>query len=165
VKLVFDKVAIILATGFGVGYAPRAPGTFGSLIALPIGWWVSVQSFGLGYKFLMAGILTAFALAIIHMAEQALRTHDDQRIVLDEVAGQFIAICWVPNQWYLFLGGFLLFRLFDIWKPGLIGYVDQKLPGAMGTLFDDVIAGLFAGACLFAIWAGFLYLRHSFVLD
>ena len=72
---------------------------------------------------------------------------DPQIIVVDEIAGQFLTFLWVPLNWGTFVAGFVLFRLFDIWKPGLIGKAD-KMPGGMGIVADDLLAGLAANLVL-----------------
>lgn len=84
----------------------------------------------------------------IARVEALWNTHDDGRIVIDEVAGMFLTLSWFPFDVLHVALGFALFRLFDIWKPGPVGYIDEKWPGAWGTFFDDVVAGAFAGICL-----------------
>jgi phosphatidylglycerophosphatase A len=87
-------------------------------------------------------VLTLLALWAIHVTERAWGTHDDQRIVIDEVVGQAIAVAFVAPTELSLVAGFGLFRLLDITKPLIIGWVDERGPGAVGTLFDDVLAGI-----------------------
>ncbi len=148
-----DNVAILIATGAGSGFAPKAPGTFGSLAALPLIWFAHERQWNsLEMVYAIVGI-SVIGLWSTHRVENLWHTHDDQRIVIDEVAGLFITLAWFPFSWFHVVTGFILFRLFDIWKPGPIGYIDQKVPGAAGTFFDDVVAGFFAVAVLWAIQA------------
>jgi phosphatidylglycerophosphatase A len=158
-----DRAAIWLATAGGIGLAPKAPGTFGSLPGLVVG-----AAFYQGARAALPGaapavhhavvavalaLSTLFALWTIHVAERAWQTHDDQRIVIDEVVGQAIAVGFVAPAWWTLLLGFALFRLLDITKPLVIGWVDEHGPGAVGTLFDDVLAGMGAAAALVALCA------------
>lgn len=153
-----DRLAVALATGLGLGFSPKAPGTFGSLPGLALGAGLSsglgpFTPLGERYPALLAlalclCVLTALAYWSIARTERLWQTHDDSRIVVDEVLGQAIAICLVPPSWWMGLGGFALFRFFDITKPSLIGWIDRHGPGAVGTLFDDVLAGLVTAAVL-----------------
>lgn len=95
--------------------------------------------------------LTAFAFWMIHLTEIVWNTHDDQRIVVDEIAGQAIAIAYVQPSLVISLIAFALFRLFDIWKPGPIGWIDRAWPGASGTLFDDILAGICAAILVYGL--------------
>jgi phosphatidylglycerophosphatase A len=150
---VLVKICATLVTGCGIGLVRKAPGTFGSLPGLALGGILSTQVSSL---WLRAGILLAicavfiFAIAVV---EQAWDTHDDQRIVCDEIAGQAVAVAFLPFSWPLLALGFVLFRIFDIWKPGPVGWADESLPGAWGTFLDDIIAGVFAGLILWAVLA------------
>src|SRR5690606_6613229 len=93
-------------------------------------------------------LLSWFAFWSIQRAEAAWGTHDEGKIVIDEFAGQAIAVAFFTPSLSIFISGFILFRFLDIWKPSIIGQADEKLPGAWGTLVDDLIAG--------AVSAGFL---------
>ena len=145
---------------FGLGLSPKAPGTVGSLPGLVVACglsWLAGEPGGLSGSWLSPATLavtgalvgaTLVAWWVIHRAEQALGIHDDQRIVLDEVVGQAIAVAYTPVDWRWYLAGFILFRLLDITKPGPIGWLDRRGPGAFGTLFDDVLAGMIAALIL-----------------
>jgi phosphatidylglycerophosphatase A len=137
-----DTVARLIATFFGAGYFPIAPATFASAI-------VAGVLFGLGGthghpvpEAIFLVVLTPIAIASAHRAEKTLG-HDASPIVIDEVLGQSIALFLVPRTWPWVLGGFLLFRLFDIWKP-LGARAAQNLPGGWGIVADDVLAGIYA---------------------
>lgn len=129
----------LLAAGFGSGLAPRAPGTFGSLAAL-IPWWpLHFLPASIYWLIIAAG----FALGIYVCGKTArdLRTHDHGAIVWDEFIGLWIALAWLPTSGVWILCGFLLFRLFDIWKPWPISWCDKNIRGGLGIMLDDVLAG------------------------
>lgn len=153
-----DRIAIELAFFFGIGRLKKAPGTFGSIPGLAMGALIhrgalatdlslAVRSLGIGGALLLLGILSYWAIA---QTEKALGIHDDPRIVIDEVLGQAIAVAFLPPSELGLLLGFGLFRLLDITKPGPIGWCDRELPGAWGTMLDDVLAGLCTGMLLYA---------------
>lgn len=141
------KIAIM----YPLGLLP-APGTWGSLPGLLLGAFLSKIRHELGLIWLLDVLFLAlifaficyFSLKIIDSAEGFLNCHDDKRIVLDEVIGQAIPVSFITIEPVSMLICFGLFRFFDILKPGPIGVVDKKWPGAYGTLFDDVIAGIIA---------------------
>jgi phosphatidylglycerophosphatase A len=136
-----------IATGFGVGLAPIAPGTFGSLVAL-IPWWLWLRHLPAAQY----GIVLVLALLVgIWAASWAiaeLRVEDPGVVVWDEFLGQWIALFAAPAGWPWMLGGFALFRLFDIWKPWPVSWADRKLHGGLGAMLDDVLAGMYALAVL-----------------
>jgi phosphatidylglycerophosphatase A len=153
----FDKFILTLATGFGAGNLPKAPGTFGSLLGLPLGYLIAAHGGELQHRIIWLIAATVGGFLITQHAENLLGTHDDQSIVIDEVVGQALAIALFEPSLLLCAVGFGLFRLFDIWKPSLIGYIDENLPGAWGTFFDDILAGLAAAAVLwFFVYIGLL---------
>ena len=129
-----------LATGFGTGYSPKAPGTVGS--ALGVFLIFILKYWGLGSWVLpLLGIPVGIAAA--HLAEVYLGEHDSPKIVIDEIVGMFIAGMFLPDAFLI--PAFLLFRFFDIVKPGPISTV-QRLPGGFGIMADDILAG-------FMVWA------------
>ncbi len=138
--------ARLIASGFGAGYAPRAPGTAGSLLALLLGALLLLVS---------PAALWVAALAAVFGGVWAIRaarvSGDPGWVVIDEVGGQWIAMLALPRPaWPGLLAAFLLFRLLDITKPGPIGWADRQ-EGAFGVMADDVIAGVIAACILFAI--------------
>jgi phosphatidylglycerophosphatase A len=141
-----QKIAIHSATSLGIGYAPKAPGTFGSLpgLLVGVGLFHSQAWGGILAPAVLSIILIGYSYWCIDVTEKVWSTHDDQRIVIDEVAGQAIALAYINPSITNLVLGFVLFRALDITKPALIGHIDQKWPGALGTLFDDVLAGLVA---------------------
>lgn len=147
-----DRIAVWLSTAFGIGYAPKAPGTFGSIPGLGLGLALAVYADS-STKILCLVALVALALWAISRAEKALHTHDDQRIVIDEVAGQALAVAFLAPHWLTALLAFALFRLLDITKPLAIGWIDRGVPGAWGTLGDDLLAGILAGVILWPFFS------------
>lgn len=161
----------LAVTTFGVGYLPLAPGTWGSMVAVLFylgidKWHTTLGSSGFGfmsgppqaYVFaFLAVCLLIFALFAIWASSRAtelLGNSDPSEAVVDEVLGQLITFTFVPFGvgWPFILAGFLLFRLFDIWKPYPIDDL-QVLPGGIGVCADDILAGVYAGICLAVIYA------------
>lgn len=139
-----------LALGFGAGRVPVAPGTAGSLLGALL-WWPCRGSLPL-----QVGLLAFWAVAGWFACAEGERRwgHDPGPVVVDEIAGQWLALAVAqPAGWPGWLAAFLLFRLFDVWKPGPVDRL-QRLPGAWGVLSDDLLAGLFAGALTLAgeVW-------------
>jgi phosphatidylglycerophosphatase A len=139
-----------LAFGFGSGLAPRAPGTAGSAVGLLAAWWL----LELPLAARCGVVLAVIGLGIFICGESArrLQRHDDQRIVLDEIAGVLLTSLAVAERSVLgLLLVFVFFRLFDIWKPWPIRDVDHSLKGGLGIMLDDLIAALYAAACVATI--------------
>jgi phosphatidylglycerophosphatase A len=136
-----------LALGFGSGLATKMPGTFGTLAALPLVVVLSLySSFNI---YLIVTILSSVVgIWICGKAADDMGVHDDSSIVWDELAGMLITMLAVPLSWQTLLAGFVLFRFFDILKPWPISYLDKHVHGGFGIMIDDVLAGLFALACL-----------------
>lgn len=147
--------AVLAATWFGAGLLPGAPGTWGSLAALPVAWLLqwSLGPWGLLAAFVMVCALGLWSVG--RVAGGALGD-DPGQVVIDEVAGQWLTLLLVPPQLPFYLAGFLLFRLFDIVKPWPVGWADRAVKGALGVMLDDILAGLYAGAALAALawWMG-----------
>jgi phosphatidylglycerophosphatase A len=136
-----------LAFGFGSGLATKMPGTFGTLAALPL--VVLLSHFSSFSVYLIVTILVCvLGIWICGKTAEDMGVHDDSSIVWDEVAGMLITMLAVPLSWQTVLVGFMLFRFFDILKPWPISYLDKHVHGGFGIMIDDVLAGLFAVACL-----------------
>lgn len=135
--------------GFGSGLAPFAPGTFGTLAAIPLYY----LSLGLSLEMYLLLIIAGFSIGVYwcEFTSKALGVHDHSGIVWDEIVGFFITMIAVPFSLLNVVLGFILFRLFDIWKPWPIKLLDQKVSGGFGIMIDDVLAGIFALACLHGI--------------
>ena len=143
-----------LAFGFGSGLSPWAPGTFGTLAALPVCWLCSFLPLW-GYLLVTAAIV-AVGPAICGRAARDMNLHDHPGIVWDELAGLMITMIAVPRTPWLVLAGFVAFRFYDIVKPPPIGWLDRRIHGGLGIMLDDIVAGLFA---LVTVWAGIWILR------
>jgi phosphatidylglycerophosphatase A len=135
-----------VATVGGVGSMPIAPGTFGSLVALPfLPVLAGVRAASpAGYAAILAALIVA-AIWSAGRAEEILGGHDHSRIVIDEVAGQVLAGIFLPGTWLASGMAFVLFRAFDVWKPFPAGLIDGRVHGGLGVVGDDLIAGLYAG--------------------
>ena len=138
----------LFATWFGVGLIRPAPGTWGSFAALLI-WYFAEFMHPIAHVILPIFIL--FSWLVCSQATKDSDSKDHSAIVIDEVAGMFVALSFVSDGIMTYLCAFLLFRLFDIWKPWPISWVDQNVQGGLGILLDDLIAGLFAGGIIYAI--------------
>jgi phosphatidylglycerophosphatase A len=147
------KLDHLIATVIGIGHLRPAPGTWGSLAALPMAWAIHVIG---GFPLLLTGAVATFAIGWWATGRMTAGRddHDPSEIVIDEVAGQFIALmplsyaAWsrgldITALWPGWIAGFVLFRVFDIWKPGPVGWADRR-GDALGVMLDDVIAGVFA---------------------
>lgn len=138
-------LAHFLALGFGAGLSPVAPGTAGSLIALPFVWLFAQ----FGAWACAAAVVAGFAAGVVYCARaaEALGAADHPAVVWDEVVGMWAALCFIPLSWSALIAGFLLFRLFDIAKPWPIGRL-ERAPGGFGIMLDDLAAGLLANLVL-----------------
>jgi phosphatidylglycerophosphatase A len=139
----------LLALGFGAGLAPIAPGTFGSLVGL--GLALAVAPLGFTGQLVAAAIVTAAGFWICGASARRLRVHDHPAIVWDEIAGMMIAMLAAPQGWRGAVLAFVLFRLFDVWKPWPIREIDHGMAGGAGIMLDDVLAGIFAVLALLSI--------------
>jgi phosphatidylglycerophosphatase A len=132
----------LFAFGFGSGLAPKAPGTFGTLAAVPIFWLIQ----DLSWPLYLSWLLVTFALGVLwcDRSSKALGVHDHGGIVWDEFVGYWITMFMAPKGLLWMLIGFVLFRLFDIVKPWPINWLDKKVAGGFGIMIDDVLAGIYA---------------------
>ena len=140
------KAIVFLATLGPIGYSPLAPGTAGSLAALPLCGLISLMRFGLALTVVV--VLVGLAVWIAHAAEKAIARNDPPEVVIDEVCGMMVALLGLPFTPGWVIGGFALFRLFDIVKPFPIRWVDRRVPGGWGIMLDDIIAGVLANGVL-----------------
>ncbi len=132
-----------LAFGFGSGLAPKAPGTFGTVAAIPI-YLLLVLADSLSVYLIATAIISTVGIWICDKTSKDLGVHDHSGIVWDEIAGYLITMIMVPLTWYWIIAGFILFRIFDILKPWPISWLDKKVSGGFGIMVDDILAGLFA---------------------
>tara|TARA_Y100000031_G_scaffold126504_1_gene143630 strand:+ start:555 stop:1064 length:510 start_codon:yes stop_codon:yes gene_type:complete len=151
----------LLATWFYLGKIPKAPGTFGTLGAIPL-----VLLFFTFGPMVYMGLTFVLVLASVFIAqayENAKGTHDAKEIVIDEVVGFLITMTWLPATWQSFALGFLVFRFFDILKPFPVGYLDRKIQGGLGVVADDVMAGVLGSLCMQVIYTQTNWLGHQLV--
>jgi phosphatidylglycerophosphatase A len=149
-------LARLVATGFGAGFAPVAPGTFGTAVAVPIAW--ALAGLALPAYAAVTAAVTAIAIVAARVADDSWGTHDTGRIVVDEIAGYLTTMALVPrDRWLALAAGFLIFRVLDITKPPPARWIDRRLPGGSGVVLDDVTVGVY-GAVL--LWVGWRYVPH-----
>ena len=141
-----EKAVVFLATGFYIGNIPFAPGTFGSLLGLPLGFILA--GLKLTPALAVVALLILFAIWIAHAAEKVLKKADPGCIVIDEVAGMVVTLVGLPFNLTTAVSGFIAFRILDILKPFPIRILDQRISGGWGVVADDVAAGIFANLLL-----------------
>lgn len=138
-----------LAFGFGSGALPWAPGTFGTLVAIPL--FLLLAPLPLWAYLSLVTVLTVLGVWLCQVTSRDLGVHDHAGIVWDEIVGYLVTMIAVPDSIAWVIGGFILFRLFDIWKPWPIRWVDRQVSGGFGIMFDDILAGLYALLVLQAV--------------
>lgn len=147
----FDRLVCLAAAGGGLGYLPKAPGTYGSLLG-PVIVYLAQRQGCVGPRDLaLLGVVwfivgTALSIRAIRVSG----VKDPQFVVCDEFFAFAWVYLWTPVTWQTAVAGFALFRLFDIWKPGPVNWA-ERLPGGWGVMADDAVAGLLAGGCLWGI--------------
>lgn len=155
---VVDRILWIAVTWFGVGAAPKAPGTFGSLAALPLIWALSHAGELTYMGFLILFIVFGIVVCSFYEFRNLGNGHDDSSIVIDEVIGMVLTFLWIPFHWLPVIVGFCLFRFLDILKPWPISVLDRKVKGGLGVVLDDIAAGMVVNLFLhFLISKGFFY--------
>jgi len=137
-----DRIALVLSMWFGIGLLPGIPGTFGTVGAIPL--YVLTDRLGARYQALFLLITITGAIWSSHRSQCILGRVDPREIVIDEVAGFFVTIIFLPFTWLTLIAGFFLFRFFDILKPPPIRKVEKKVMGGFGVVLDDVLAGVYA---------------------
>lgn len=151
---VWRKIVHFFAYGFGSGKAPVAPGTFGTLVGIPVYLLLHPLS-SLAYAAIVAGMF-AIGVWFCHVTERDLGVHDYPGIVWDEIVGYLITMFMAPPGWQWIVAGFFLFRLFDIWKPFPIRTLERHIQGGFGNMFDDALAGIYS----LLVLQGFAWLFH-----
>ena len=149
------KLAFFISTLFYAGYFPKAPGTFGSLVSIPI-IFIVCYYFGFIGLFLTIGI--SFFIALIAVKKVLMYTdHDPSFVVIDEFIGQAVTFLLIADKLKAFNGiifyiiGFVLFRIFDVTQPFPVSYADKKINNAFGVILDDIFAGIYAAIILYLI--------------
>jgi len=141
-KLLFAHPAHFFALGFGSGLAKKAPGTFGTVVGLPLFWLISTYT--LTTQLALISLLFLIGIYFCDKTGQALGVSDHGSIVWDEIVAIMLVLTFTINQWQWWLVAFLLFRLFDIWKPFPIRQCDAKVKGGLGVMLDDLLAAIYA---------------------
>ncbi len=139
-----------LALGFGSGLLPKAPGTFGTLAAIPLYLLLAPTSMSIYLTVVI--IMSIAGIYICGKAAEDAGVHDHGAIVWDEIVGFLITMFLVPLSWQSVIVGFVLFRIFDIFKPWPISFIDKKVHGGLGIMLDDIIAGFAALVCMHIIF-------------
>jgi len=145
--------AHFLALGFGSGLSPKAPGTVGTLAALPLYWLLAEHPL----YWLWIAAFVVVGIWACQVTGRNLGVHDHGGMVWDEIAAFLMVLPFAPvaelGGWAAYGLAFALFRLFDIWKPFPIGWLDARVPGGFGVMLDDVLAAVYAIVCLLAVAA------------
>ena len=143
------KPTHLLATWFGIGLFRPAPGTWGSLAGALLWFFLPNAHTWIWLILPLFILLSWYVCAAVNKDSDS---EDHSSIVIDEVAGMLVALAFVPHSALAYFGAFVLFRLFDIWKPWPISWGDKNIQGGWGILFDDMLAGLFSGVILFSLF-------------
>lgn len=152
-KALKDPV-VCIALGFGSGLSPKAPGTAGTLMSIPL--YLLIQDLPLLVYAIITLSIMLLGIWICSYSSNKLGVHDHPAIVIDEVAGFLITMFAVPTGWQWVLAGFVLFRFFDALKPWPISWLDKNIHGGFGIMIDDVAAGLVSMSLLQAYWYWFI---------
>jgi phosphatidylglycerophosphatase A len=144
-------LAVAVGTGFGAGFSPIAPGTAGSLVGIAL--YVPLAEHGLPAAALALAVLLPLGFWAAGLCGERYGAHDHRRIVVDEIVGQLVALAGFPARPGWLLAGFLLFRLFDIWKPFPARLIDRGWRTPLGVMADDLVAGAYANLALQAFRA------------
>lgn len=145
-KFLLAHPAHFFALGFGSGLAPFAPGTVGSLAALPIAW--AIAQLPIAIQLTLVMLMYGIGCYLCAVTSRNLGVVDHGSIVWDEIVAMMLILIFTPYSWIWWGIAFLLFRLFDIWKPFPIKHFDAKLKNGFGVMFDDLLAGIYALICL-----------------
>jgi phosphatidylglycerophosphatase A len=149
------RVILFVASGAYTGYIPVASGTWGTLVAFPLYWWVFDPWRRDWVAFYLAAYIAAvvFACWIAGRAEGILQEHDSHVILIDEIVGYLAAPLFITPTWTATLIAFLMFRVLDVVKPFPAGAIDRSLPGGAGVVLDDVVSGIYANVATRALLA------------
>jgi phosphatidylglycerophosphatase A len=136
----------LLSLGFGSGLVPVAPGTAGTLAAIPV--YLLLQDLALAAYVAVVGVAFIAGIPLCAWTARRLGVHDHPAIVWDEIVGYLVTMVAAPAGWQWVVAGFVLFRLFDIAKPWPISWLDRRVSGGLGIMLDDLLAGVFAAVIL-----------------
>lgn len=141
-KQILTNPIHFFAFGFGSGLSPKAPGTMGTIVAIPV--FIVYSQLTLINYFILLLLLTIISIYIAGESAKLLGVHDHGGIVIDEICGYLLTMMLAPVTWQAIILGFVLFRIFDIFKPWPIKYLDQHISGGVGIVVDDLMAGIYA---------------------
>lgn len=143
---VWTQPLYFIAFGLGAGAIPFAPGTFGTLMAIP--FYLCLKQLPLLAYIIIVGLFCVFSMWLCARISRETGTQDHPGMCIDEFAGFFVTMIAAPSGFLWLILGFVLFRLFDIWKPWPIRFLDAHVHGGIGMVLDDIVAGLFACAII-----------------
>jgi len=153
------KIATLIATVFYVGKSPKAPGTAGSLVALPLAWWVWLQAPAVAWSVIC--VLFLLGVWASHCVVKQSGKEDNQEIVIDEVVGVLVTASVAAHLWWHYALVFFFFRAFDIFKPGPVRWIDANVKGGLGAMVDDLAAAIMAAATLYLVLQASAYMVAS----
>ncbi len=144
---------VFVVCGFGSGFLPKMPGTWGSAVAVLL-WWLFALDQSVAVQVAWIASVTVLGTWLVHRVCERYGVHDAPQIVVDEFVGVWIGLVCIPSHALWLLAAFGLFRLFDVWKPWPVGWADRRVAGALGVMLDDVLAGVLTLFVVqFALWA------------
>jgi len=148
----------LFLTFFYSGLLPKMPGTWGSILAAIFGYFI-ITNLGVQTLFLLTILISIVSIDVINRYEKEVGVHDSSEIVIDEVAGVWLAFCISGATTLQLVLSLVFFRIFDIWKPSVIGRIDRDVSGGLGVMGDDLLAGVFAGIASgmgYMLWSDYL---------
>jgi phosphatidylglycerophosphatase A len=155
-----EDIRKIFLTFFYTGLSPYAPGTVGSIAAAVVGYFI-LQYFPVSTLFLLSILITLLALKEINIYEKTYRKSDPKEIVIDEVVGVWLAFSLSSATILQMVLSFVFFRIYDIWKPSLVGKIDKEYDGGKGVMGDDIVAGILAGISSALVYQLYIYLSKG----
>lgn len=147
----FSDPVMLVASGLGIGWVSPAPGTLASLAAGVL-YWLLVSPASYMVQIATTVVVCLLALLVLELFVRKYGYIDARQVVIDEIAGITIALLFLPQVYWVYVLAFVLFRVFDIWKPFPIGWIDKSVKSGLGILLDDLVAGGMACVIAYAIW-------------
>lgn len=139
---IFQNPIHFIAFGFGSGLLPKMPGTWGTVAAIPI--YLLIRNYPFWLYASLTFLLVVFSIYACDITARDIGVHDHPGIVIDEIVGFLLTMMAIPTSWPWIIAGFILFRIFDIWKPWPIRWLDQHIKGGLGIVVDDLLAAIYA---------------------
>ena len=140
-RVTWQGLSVFLATGFGVGYCPKVPGTAGTLLGVVL--YFGLSAYPMPFYIISLGVMLGTGAWLCEWAAKSFGDPDPKEVVWDEMTGYLVAMAAAPRSLAWMAAGFVLFRLFDILKPGPIGWAERRFSGGVGIMLDDLLAGVF----------------------